>query len=67
MRQAFPIVLKEYAFNRISVLTEGVNGQLNDIDLYDATRLTLDYNRYFKYDIGHMNYFRRNSYLTKAQ
>ena len=65
IRQAFPITLKEYSFNRVALLTEGINGQLSDIDFYDATRITFEHNSYFKYDIGGSNYFRKNAYLTK--
>jgi len=50
----------------MSILTEGVNGQLNDIDLYDATRHSFELNYYLKYDIGTSNYFRKNPYLTKT-
>lgn len=38
IRQAYPMVIKDYKFNRISLLYEGINGQLSDIDFYDATR-----------------------------
>lgn len=38
MRQAFPLIIKDYNFNRVSVLNEGVNGQLSDIDFYDGVR-----------------------------
>ena len=39
---------------------------MNDIDLYDATRLVFEHNSYFKYDIGGSTYFRKNTYLQRG-
>jgi len=66
LRQAYPIVIKDYAFNRVSLLTDGINGFLNDIDFYDVTRNTFNGNSFFKFDLGSTNYFRNNHYLTKV-
>ena len=66
LRQAYPLVIKDYAFNRVSILTDGINGFTNDLDFYDATRGTFERNSYFKFDLGSTQYFRKNSYLTKV-
>lgn len=66
LRQAYPLVIKDYAFNRVSILTDGINGFTNDLDFYDATRGTFERNSFFKFDLGSTQYFRKNPYLTKV-
>ena len=66
LRQAYPLVIKDYAFSRVSLLVDGVNGLTNDMDFYDATRTVFEKNSFFKYDLGSTNYFRKNPYLSKV-
>ena len=38
LRQAFPFVIKDYDFTKVSLMVDGINSQLSDIDFYDAVR-----------------------------
>ena len=35
IRQAIPFIIKDYDFGKISLMIDGVNSQLSDIDFYD--------------------------------
>ena len=35
IRQAIPFIIKEFEFGKISLMIDGVNSQLSDIDFYD--------------------------------
>ena len=59
-------MIKDYSFNRLSILTDGINGFLNDIDFYDATRTIFDKDSFFKQDLGQSNFFRQNPYLMQV-
>lgn len=64
MRQSFPLVIKDYKFNRISVLVDGVNGQLSDIDYYDGVRRVLRQTNTINFDAVASSYFRKNPFLS---
>ena len=69
MRQAFPLVIKDYTFDRKSILFEGVNGQLTDIDFYEYTRRVLTKNKFVfgnNTDTGAQTYFHDNPFLRYA-
>jgi len=66
MRQSFPLVIKEYTFNRISLLVDGVNGQLSDIDFYDGVRGSIIRSPSLSYDVTSSSYFRKNPYLKQT-
>ena len=38
IRQAFPMIIRDYDFGKISLILDGPNSQLSDIDFYDAIR-----------------------------
>ena len=65
MRQSFPIIIKDYEFNRFSLLIDGVNGQLNDVDFYDSLRKIMQRLHGFSFDITHSSYFKKNPFLTE--
>jgi hypothetical protein len=52
IRQAFPLIIKEYNFGRISLLLDGPNSQLSDLDFYDAIRKAISYSTVFEFDLG---------------
>ena len=66
MRQSFPLVIKDYNFNRISLLVDGLNGQLSDIDFYDGVRNSILRSPAFSFDVTSSNYFRKNYYLVET-
>ena len=66
MRQSFPLVIKDYKFNRVSLLIDGVNGQLSDIDFYDGVRKVLQSTHTISFDITASSYFRKNPFLQNA-
>ncbi len=66
IRQAYPLVIKDYKINRVSLIYEGINGQLSDIDFYDATRKVFNSVYGLSYDIGPSGFFRKNSFLKQA-
>ena len=66
IRQAYPLVIKDYKVNRVSLIYEGINGQLSDIDFYDATRKVFNSVYGLSYDIGPSGFFRKNSFLKQA-
>jgi len=59
-------VIKDYSFNRVSLLVDGVNGQLSDIDFYDGVRKVVNGLYAFNFDITSSNYFRKNPFLTSS-
>lgn len=62
LRQGFPLVFKDFEFNKINMHMDGVNGKLSDIDYYD-TILTSVEKADFVADIGAPLYFKKNEYL----
>jgi hypothetical protein len=66
MRQSFPLVIKDYNFNRISLLVDGLNGQLSDIDFYDGVRNSILRSPAFSFDVASSNYFRKDYYLVET-
>lgn len=52
-------------YNKISVLADGINSQLADIDFFDMTTKAIEKNG-FNYDFSLPYYFKRNSYLEKV-
>ena len=59
-------MIKDYSFNRVSLLVDGVNGQLSDIDFYDGVRKVVNGLYAFNFDITSSNYFRKNPFLTSS-
>ena len=66
MRQSFPLVIKDYNFTSFSVLIDGVNGQLSDIDYYHGVSRIMQRMHSFKFDITSSNYFSKNTFLNKV-
>lgn len=67
LRQSFPLVIKDHDFNKVSLMIEGVNSQLSDIDFYDQLRLAVkgtNKGSSLSYDVTLPNYFKKNSYLV---
>lgn len=56
-------MFKDYKFNRISVLIDGVNSQLSDIDFYNGVRRVLQQTHTISFDITATSYFRKNPFL----
>ena len=46
------MIIKEYNFGRISLLLDGPNSQLSDLDFYDAIRKAVTYSTVFEFDLG---------------
>lgn len=66
MRQSFPLVIKDYNFNKVSLLVDGVNGQLSDIDFYNSVRGSVKRSPVFHQDVTSSSYFKKNSLLTQT-
>jgi len=63
IRQAFPFIIKDYDFTKVSLVLDGPNSQLSDIDFYDAVRNAIRTTESLSYDLL-PSYFRKNPYLT---
>jgi hypothetical protein len=63
IRQAIPFIIKDYEFNKISLMIDGVNSQLSDIDFYDQVRKSVKRTD-FVYDVTLPGYFRRNPFIS---
>lgn len=63
IRQAFPFLIKDYDFTKISLVLDGPNSQLSDIDFYDAIRSAIKKTDTLSYDL-HQGYYRRNPFIT---
>lgn len=46
------MIIKEYNFGRISLLLDGPNSQLSDLDFYDAIRKAVTRETVFEFDLG---------------
>lgn len=66
IRQAFPFVIKDYDFSKLSLLLDGPNSQLSDLDFYDAVRRLVKGTRYFDADLA-SNYYHKNKFITYFQ
>lgn len=64
MRQSFPLVIKDFSFNKISLLVDGVNGQLSDIDFYNGVKGSVARSPIFHKDVTSSSYFKKNPMLT---
>ena len=62
LRQSFPFVIDTYDFSKISLLLDGHNSQVSDIDFYDQTRKAIKQSQ-LSYDVTLPNYFRRNPFI----
>jgi len=62
IRDAYPFVIKNYEYSKVSLSMEGHNSMLSDIDFYDSLRQGLKLVG-FNFDISSPSYFRNNSYL----
>lgn len=56
------MIIKDYDFGKISLMIDGVNSQLSDIDFYDQVRGAIK-KTVFTYDVTLPGYFRRNPYI----
>ena len=65
LRQAFPFVIKDYDFTKISLMVDGINSQLSDIDFYDAVREAIKSTGTIGYDVTLPAYFRQNPFISK--
>ena len=63
LRQGFPFVIKDYDFKRVSLLVDGINSQLSDLDLYDQVKDAVKMTD-FNYDTGIPSYFRKNPFIS---
>lgn len=59
-------MIKDHDFTKVSMMLEGVNSQLSDIDFYDQLRLAVKKQPSLSYDVTLPNYFKKNAYLTSA-
>lgn len=66
MRQSFPLVIKDYNFNRVSFLIDGLNSQLSDIDFYNGVKGSVKRSPVFHRDVTSSSYFKKNSILTQT-
>lgn len=66
IRQAFPFVIKDYDFSKLSLLLDGPNSQLSDLDFYDAVRRLVKLTKYFDADLAN-NYYNKNKFITYFQ
>lgn len=67
IRQGYPLIIKDYDFNKINLHVDGLNGKLSDIDYYDAARTAVS-DAGLHPDTSAPPYFKNNkaiSYLTK--
>lgn len=63
IRQAFPLIIKDYDFNKFSLVLDGPNSQLSDIDFYVAIQKAIAKSTSFGYDLAPY-YYRKNTYIT---
>ncbi len=66
IRQAFPFIIKDYDFSKLSLLLDGPNSQLSDIDFYDATRRQISKTKVFEIDLA-SNYYQKNKFINYFQ
>jgi hypothetical protein len=59
-----PFVMKDYDYSKISLMIDGVNSQLSDLDFYDQVRKAVKATS-LSYDVTLPHYFRRNPYLNQ--
>lgn len=63
IRQAYPFIIKDYEFSKISLNIEGQNSMLSDLDYYDSVRRAVQDKSVFDYTVSLPAYFRKNPYL----
>ena len=56
--------MQDYKFNRVQLLTEGVNGQISDIDFYDGLRNVISGLPGVSMEITASSVFRKNPFLN---
>ena len=62
LRQGFPFIIKDYSFTKVSLMVDGINSQLSDIDFYDAVRKSIK-STSLSYDVTLPAYFRKNPFI----
>ena len=68
MRQGFPLVIKDYDFAKVSLMYDGMNSHLSDIDFYNTVRSAIKFTSgVLTYDVTLPAYFRANPFITEAQ
>ena len=65
MRQGFPFVIQDYNFTAVSLLVDGVNSQLSDLDFYNEVRKAFKSTGVLNYDATLPPYFRKNPFITR--
>ena len=58
-------MIKDYDTSKISLIIDGLNSQLSDIDFYDQVRLAVKKTDSLSYDVTLPSYFRKNPYITQ--
>ena len=58
--------MKQHDFSKVSLMLEGVNSQLSDIDFYDQVRKAVKDSNNLSYDVTLPNYFRKNQYIQSV-
>ena len=66
IRQAFPLIIKDYDFAKVSLMLDGPNQQLNDIDHYDSVRKAIKTTDSLSYDTS-PGYYRKNPFIQSWQ
>ena len=68
LRQGFPLVIKEFDFTKVSLMYDGLNSQLSDIDFYNTVRNAVKFTSgVLNYDVTLPAYFRSNPFINQAQ
>ena len=62
IRQAFPLIINDYDFTKVSLILDGANSQLNDLDFYDAIRRAIKQTDSLTYDTS-PGHYKKNLYI----
>jgi hypothetical protein len=65
IRQAFPFIVKDADFTKLSLMVDGLNQQLNDLDFYDAMRKAVKSTNSLTYDTDKA-YYRNNQFIKEG-
>ena len=59
-------MIKDFEYSKVSLMVDGINSQLSDIDYYDQVRKAIKTTDTLSYDVTLPYYFRKNPYLNAA-
>ena len=63
LRQGYPLIIKDYEFNKMNLHVDGLNGKLSDIDYYDAARQAASDAGFYP-DVSAPPYFKNNKAIS---